>query len=94
MRSVCTGSDAREVIEIMKASMVDYYENEDGLLDLTRCQNGSGSSKGSQIKQFVAILEKISQQKGSSIFSFDELKSLIEVNYIFSLENFKFKNVF
>ena len=80
MRSICTETDAREVIEIMQASMADYYEDEMGGFDFSRSMNGSGPSKISTLKHFVAALQKISDEKKSKMFSYDELKHLIEVN--------------
>ena len=39
----------RDVIEIMKTSMVDTFTDELGELDFTRSQNGSGMSKRNQV---------------------------------------------
>lgn len=79
LRKQCSRLDACEVIEIMKASMVDYYEDELGILDFTRSQNGSGSSKSATIKQFVSILQKISNEKKTDLFNFDQIKEYYEV---------------
>ena len=79
LRDTCTASDAKEVIEIMKASMVDYYENELGELDFSRSLNGSGISKCSSIKELVGILQQVSDRKKSNKLSYDELKQLIQV---------------
>jgi DNA helicase MCM8 len=49
MRQECTRTDALEVIEIMKVSMVDYYSDEMGELDFSRSMNGSGGSKSSMV---------------------------------------------
>ena len=77
---MCTGDDAREVIEIMKASMVDYYENELGMLDFSRSLNGSGTSKSSFIKSYVTALQKLADKKKSNMFNVTELKNLYEVS--------------
>jgi hypothetical protein len=81
MRSTCTVDDALDVIELMRASMVDYYENEPEMLNMTRFNTGTGSKrgKGAIAKQIVGILQKIADQKGNEIFNFDEIKGAIEV---------------
>lgn len=98
MRTTCTANDAQEVIEIMKCSMVDYYENELGELDFSRSLNGSGVSKCSSVKEFVNVLQKVCDEKKSNKFTYDELKSLIEVIFLFvyTIEKyiFIFKNLF
>lgn len=80
LRNECSRSDALEVIEIMKASMIDYYEDENGILDFTRSLNGSGSSKSAMIKQFVALMQKVSSQQKSDEFTYDQIKEIFEVN--------------
>ena len=79
LRTQCSRIDALQVIEIMKASMVDYYEDENGILDFSRSLNGSGSSKSAMIKQFVALLQKISTSQKSEEFSFEQIKEIYEV---------------
>lgn len=63
----------------MKASMVDYYENELGELDFNRSINGTGISKCSSIKELVGVLQQVSDRKKSTKFSIDELKQIIQV---------------
>ena len=85
MRSVCTATDAKQVIEIMKSSMVDYYENELAMMDLSTTLNGTASSgggrtsKSASIKQFVAVLQRVADDKKDKQFTTDEIKSLYEV---------------
>lgn len=84
MRKTCTKRDALEVIEIMKSSMVDTFDNELGLLDVSinRSQFGDGSarnSKSAQIKDFVAILQSVSEKKKSLLFSTEDIKEIYEV---------------
>lgn len=84
MRKTCTKRDALEVIEIMKSSMVDTFDNELGLLDVSinRSQLGDGSarnSKSAQIKDFVAILQSVSEKKKSLLFSTEDIKEIYEV---------------
>jgi DNA helicase MCM8 len=85
LRPECSGDDAKEVIEIMKASMVDYYENELGILDMTSA-GFSGSqcmppslmqgSKSQRIKVFVSCLQKIAQNRENNLFNVNEIKDL------------------
>ena len=84
MRTICSRRDALDVIEIMKASMVDYGDDEFALLDQSSLNSsGSSSSKSSLIKQFVLTLQRISDDKKSDLFNFDEIKALYEVRFIF-----------
>ena len=88
LRKECTRQDALEVIEFMKSSMVDYYENELGLLDMTMAFGNDnysgmsqkvGSSRSAQIKNFVAHLEMDARKRNSPVFTVDRLKSLYDV---------------
>lgn len=78
MRKECTKQDALDVIEIMKVSMMDYYTDEAGDLDFSRSMNGSGSSKSSMVKKFVAHLQTISDRRKNNIFSYDEIREEAE----------------
>jgi hypothetical protein len=63
----------------MKASMVDYYENELSMLDLTSSQMAGTKTYSAYIKQFVAILQKIADEKKNNLFTFEEIKALFDV---------------
>ena len=92
LRNECTREDAYEVIEIMKSSMVDYYENELGLLDMTASGfdmgsqmsvgvgGGGGGSRISQIKNFATQLEKYAIDRKNPVFTVPELKFLYDVS--------------
>ena len=41
--------DALEVVQIMKASMLDTYSDENGQLDFSRQQHGAGMSRGAEV---------------------------------------------
>ena len=49
LREEATEQDARDVIEIMKFSMLHTFSDEFGMLDFQRSQNGSGMSHRSQV---------------------------------------------
>lgn len=49
LREQCTESDALEVVQIMRASMIDTYTDENGQLDFTRSHHGSGMSRSSEV---------------------------------------------
>ena len=77
MRKTCTKTDALEVIEIMRSSMVDTFENRFEILDAAISMpqlNSSGNSKSAQIKDFVTILKLISDKNGSLFFSTEHIK--------------------
>lgn len=50
LREECTKNDALEVVQIMKASMIDTYSDENGQLDFTRLQHGSGMSRANEVR--------------------------------------------
>ena len=83
MRSECSGTDAKQVIEIMKASMVDCHENELSTLESSFSQSqtiqGKSKSKSSQMKNFIAILVRVADSEGRKLFNMNELKRLITV---------------
>ena len=49
LREECTESDALEVIQIMRASMIDTYTDENGQLDFGRLPHGSGMSRSGEV---------------------------------------------
>ncbi|XP_002156618.2 DNA helicase MCM8 [Hydra vulgaris] len=73
LRENATAQDARDVIEIMKSSLIDTLTNEHGSLDYSRSQNGSGMSKRYQAKKFISELNEISERNNSSLFHFDQM---------------------
>ncbi|KAJ1879732.1 DNA replication licensing factor mcm8, partial [Coemansia sp. S17] len=50
LREVVTEADAENVIEIMKYSLFQTYEDEEGIMDFGRSQMGTGTSRTSDIK--------------------------------------------
>ena len=53
LRQDATAEDAKEVIEIMKSSMIDTFSDEIGTLDMSIGINGSGMSKGPAKKKLL-----------------------------------------
>ncbi|KAJ1944503.1 DNA replication licensing factor mcm8 [Linderina pennispora] len=51
LRETVTASDAENVVEIMRCSLFQTYEDEDGLFDFGRSQMGTGVSRTSDIKR-------------------------------------------
>lgn len=95
MREIANVQDAKDVIEVMKFSMIETCSDEFGNLDFRRSQHGSGMSKQSQIKKFISVLSDVAEENGDKIFTVQQLKDIIIVSYsIIHLElysiNFKF----
>ncbi|XP_071552427.1 DNA helicase MCM8-like [Panulirus ornatus] len=76
LREEASEGDARDVVEVMRFSMMDTFSDEFGLLDFQRSQHGSGSSNRAQMKKFVATLQRMSDSTYKSIFSIDEMRQL------------------
>nr|KAJ3421180.1 DNA replication licensing factor mcm8 [Polyrhizophydium stewartii] len=74
LREEVTEQDAHDVVQIMKVSLWDTYEDDAGQIDFQR----SGTSKKGEPKRFVVELQRIARQRGNSRFSFDELQSLAQ----------------
>jgi len=64
----CLGRDAEEMIEIMKAGMVDCHENELGSFD-GFSENQSGSRTSSKSGQIMRLLGR--REKGGSCLEID-----------------------
>ncbi|TRY63121.1 hypothetical protein TCAL_03630 [Tigriopus californicus] len=77
LREEATEQDARDVVEIMRASMIDTYSDGEGVLDFSRSLNGSGMSTRGAAKKFVNALQKRANMLRQEIFSVDEMKSIL-----------------
>ncbi|KAJ3046052.1 DNA replication licensing factor mcm8 [Rhizophlyctis rosea] len=78
LRETVTEQDAEDVVEIMKFSLWDTYQDEMGNLDFQRSQNGSGMSKKGEPKRFVAELHKLAQNSGNARFTYENLYTLAQ----------------
>uniref|UniRef100_UPI00398E7D0C DNA helicase MCM8 n=1 Tax=Pristiophorus japonicus TaxID=55135 RepID=UPI00398E7D0C len=90
LRENATKSDAEDVVDIMKHSLLDTFSDELGRLDFQRSQHGSGMSNRSQAKKFVAALNRIAEQTYKTVFEFQQLKQLareIQIQ-VFDFEGF------
>uniref|UniRef100_A0A0K2TGH0 Minichromosome maintenance 8 n=1 Tax=Lepeophtheirus salmonis TaxID=72036 RepID=A0A0K2TGH0_LEPSM len=82
LREKANREDAEDVIEIMKSSMVDVYKDQNGVLDFSRSQNGSGMSNRSSAKKFVIILQKQATRLRKNIFTVEEMRNIASSNGI------------
>lgn len=78
LREEATGTDAKEVIEIMRSSMLDTFTDELGTLDFSRAPNGSGMSKAAKARNFVAALQKFAATNHKNTFTVDEMKGVLQ----------------
>ncbi|KAJ2489626.1 DNA replication licensing factor mcm8 [Coemansia sp. RSA 2050] len=85
LREVVTESDADNVIEIMKYSLFQTYEDEEGVMDFGRSQMGTGTSRTNDMKRLVERLHKISEETYNNMFTYDMLlRTATEMNLRFS----------
>ncbi|XP_065908945.1 DNA helicase MCM8-like [Dysidea avara] len=76
LRETATSRDAQDVVEIFKYSLYDAYSNEMGVVDFSRSQNGSGMASQSQVKRFVAELNKIAESTFNCLFTTQQMKDI------------------
>ncbi|KAJ2001090.1 DNA replication licensing factor mcm8 [Coemansia thaxteri] len=73
LREVVTGEDAEHVVEIMRYSLFQTFEDEEGVMDFGRSQMGTGISRTSDMKRFVARLHQVYEEEYNNMFTFDML---------------------
>lgn len=76
MREKASQQDAKDVVEIMKYSLLDTFSDDFGNLDFQRSQHGSGMSSRAQSKRFVAELSRISDREYNSLFSVEQMRRI------------------
>ncbi|XP_066561850.1 DNA helicase MCM8 [Amia ocellicauda] len=76
LREQATKTDAEDVVEIMKHSLLDTFSDEFGRLDFDRSQLGSGMSNRSQAKKFVAALNQIAERTYKTMFESQQLRQI------------------
>ncbi len=77
LREEATEQDAIDVIDIMRASMMDTMADETGKLDFSRSLNGSGTSTRGAARKFVIALQRQAQALERDTFSVEELKQIL-----------------
>ena len=73
LRELVTKRDATDVVEIMKESLFETYEDQYGNIDFTR---SSGVSRTKKVHGFIAALQKHSEKCGEIVFTIDQLKKV------------------
>ncbi|KAJ2781936.1 hypothetical protein H4R18_002577 [Coemansia javaensis] len=76
LRETVTESDADNVVEIMRHSLFQTYEDEDGGLDFGRSQMGTGVSGTADIKRFAARLQRVSEETYNNMFTYSMLQQI------------------
>ncbi|KAJ2646941.1 DNA replication licensing factor mcm8 [Coemansia sp. RSA 1250] len=76
LREQVTESDAEQVIELMRCSLFQTYEDEEGTMDFSRSQMGTGVSGTSDVKRFVAKLHKVSEETYNNMFTFSMMQTI------------------
>lgn len=96
MREKASQQDAKDVVEIMKYSLLDTFSDDFGNLDFQRSQHGSGMSSRAQSKRFVAELSRISEREYNSLFTVEQMRRIAKDlrlqirnfdDFLFSLNN-------
>nr|CAI5856089.1 unnamed protein product [Callosobruchus analis] len=78
LREEATRDDAKDVIELMKFSLVDVFTDSSGVLDKTRSQIGTGMSTKNQVMRLLTLIQRKSDAEAKSVFKTSELKELSE----------------
>ena len=75
LRTTVTAADAEDVIEIMRESLLDACTDDFGIVDFGMA---GGMSKAKQIKTFMSALNRSCRERGTAVFTTDELKHVAE----------------
>jgi DNA helicase MCM8 len=73
LREVVTQRDAEDVVEIMKQSLADAFEDDLAPIDFRQCK---GMSKQKMITTFVTELTKRAQNSDNSMFTTQQLYNI------------------
>ncbi|KFB53485.1 AGAP002580-PA-like protein [Anopheles sinensis] len=71
---VATVEHVRDVLAILRQSMLDVFSTDEGELQFTRLTNGSGTSKTSLVRKFTRVLQMRSASTGSTVYTTAELR--------------------
>lgn len=73
---IITKEHAQDVIELMKESLYERFEDQYGQLDFRRA--GGSSSKSKDVSRFVTALQRVKSQRGTDIFTTQELSEVAQ----------------
>jgi len=76
LREEAGEQDARDVVDLMKLSLVDTMMDEFGNLDLNRSHMGSGMSQRNVAKRLVSALQSEGERMSKNVFHYDEIKNI------------------
>ncbi|XP_066143842.1 DNA helicase MCM8-like [Euwallacea fornicatus] len=78
LREEASEQDAKDVIEIMRHSLLEVFTDETGMLDTTRSQLGSGMSYKNQVGKLLDVLQRRSEVEVKSVFTLQEIRQAAE----------------
>ncbi|KAN0025797.1 hypothetical protein ACTFIU_000060 [Dictyostelium citrinum] len=84
LRETVTEQDAIDIVEIMRDSLLDTFEDEHGNIDFRRA---TGMSKSGLSKKYISVFNKEASKTGTSTFSKQELLQIVK-EYKLPFENF------
>jgi len=82
LRDEATEQDARDVVEMMKLSLVDTMTDEFGNFDLNRSHMGSGMSQRNAGKRLISALQREGHRMSKNTFHLDEIKNIARMAQI------------
>jgi len=82
LREEVMEEDAKDVVEIMKYSLIDTYSDSFGILDFQRSQHGSGMSGRSLPKKFISILTQLAERTSNSLFTMQKMKDVLQESHL------------
>jgi DNA replicative helicase MCM subunit Mcm2 (Cdc46/Mcm family) len=77
LREIVTRSDAVDVIQLMRRSLLDVAMDGMGAIDFSRSVGAGGMSMQRQVKTVIGALNKLARQRGSNRFTRDEIEKVV-----------------
>lgn len=77
LRETVTRSDAVDVIQLMRRSLLDVAMDGMGTIDFSRSVGAGGMSMQRQVKTLIGALNKLARQRGSNRFTRDEIEQVV-----------------
>jgi len=75
LSTVISAEHAKDVVELMKQSLFQCFQDEYGNVDFRK---SSGMSEAKEVRRFVVALQKQAMQRGSKTFKLEELREISE----------------